>query len=547
MLATVPYMTHYDSFAHDDDMNDDFETEHGDADSLAYRTVKRRRRLTQEETRILNQVFETTTKPNSQVRKRLAQQLGMTPRAVQIWFQNRRAKQKRDSNESANTETPPPKKLTFASDYYSSKMNQSQDQRDILTSPTGSNNTDESRRSPFELDMSNLGIRRDSGASSNSPSPSPVTAVDEMEFSIFSTSAPQRMTHDNVAQPTNYNYFPVANPRTSAPQPPASRNSFPQRAANMCVSGSTPPCYDDVTSQMDSAMAYDMHQSADFHHVEASLPRLDMGFLKIESTAMNSYGRNRGNQCMYNGDPAQSTTTTQGLEIVPLMSADMFGSSPMTPEEELTMVFPTSETDYSAHFDVLLGTEQVPLLFQGLPSSTANMFNIASSQQEYGFAAPSPQLSSSSTTSNSEPPSPQSSSYNSPYTGTLEHALGASTARRLPMFDPSSTFDDFAAAYHRDMNNQLVHNAKQQRPPIYRSKSTSHITPVPLQNYSTMPLVEILPEDNAHLAHNDALGFDCFDQSSAFVSVHNNPSDDDAATHRRDTSSSSLSEILQYL
>ncbi|OZJ04818.1 hypothetical protein BZG36_02333 [Bifiguratus adelaidae] len=78
----------------------DFEAEHGDANSSPYRSVKRRRRLTQEETKTLNSVFEATTKPNSQARKKLAEKLGMTPRAVQIWFQNRRAKQKRDTSDA---------------------------------------------------------------------------------------------------------------------------------------------------------------------------------------------------------------------------------------------------------------------------------------------------------------------------------------------------------------------------------------------------------------------------------------------------------------
>ncbi|KAL1920445.1 uncharacterized protein VTP21DRAFT_822 [Calcarisporiella thermophila] len=63
------------------------------------RAVKRRRRLTQDETQLLNDIFDTTPKPNSALRKRLADQLGMTPRAVQIWFQNRRAKMKKTLRE----------------------------------------------------------------------------------------------------------------------------------------------------------------------------------------------------------------------------------------------------------------------------------------------------------------------------------------------------------------------------------------------------------------------------------------------------------------
>jgi hypothetical protein len=60
------------------------------------RGVKRRRRLTQEETSLLNDIFERTSKPNALVRKMLAERLNMSPRTVQIWFQNRRAKVKKD-------------------------------------------------------------------------------------------------------------------------------------------------------------------------------------------------------------------------------------------------------------------------------------------------------------------------------------------------------------------------------------------------------------------------------------------------------------------
>lgn len=48
------------------------------------------------------EIFEQTQKPNAALRNRLAQQLDMSSRAVQIWFQNRRAKLKRDASEAQN-------------------------------------------------------------------------------------------------------------------------------------------------------------------------------------------------------------------------------------------------------------------------------------------------------------------------------------------------------------------------------------------------------------------------------------------------------------
>ncbi|KAI7827377.1 homeobox domain-containing protein, partial [Kickxella alabastrina] len=53
-----------------------------------------RRRTTKEQLTLLEGTFKSTPKPSSELRKSLASTLGMTAREVQIWFQNRRAKQK---------------------------------------------------------------------------------------------------------------------------------------------------------------------------------------------------------------------------------------------------------------------------------------------------------------------------------------------------------------------------------------------------------------------------------------------------------------------
>jgi hypothetical protein len=60
-------------------------------------TVRRRRRLAPGETQLLGRVFDHFPKPSTAIRTQLASQLNMAPRAVQIWFQNRRAKAKRDA------------------------------------------------------------------------------------------------------------------------------------------------------------------------------------------------------------------------------------------------------------------------------------------------------------------------------------------------------------------------------------------------------------------------------------------------------------------
>ncbi|KAJ7076347.1 hypothetical protein B0H15DRAFT_1026611 [Mycena belliarum] len=56
--------------------------------------VKHRKRTTSAQLKVLEAVFKRDTKPNAALRTELAAQLAMTARGVQVWFQNRRAKEK---------------------------------------------------------------------------------------------------------------------------------------------------------------------------------------------------------------------------------------------------------------------------------------------------------------------------------------------------------------------------------------------------------------------------------------------------------------------
>ncbi|KAI8877354.1 homeobox-domain-containing protein [Backusella circina FSU 941] len=62
--------------------------------------IKHRRRTSRSQLKVLEKSFSENSKPNATVRRILAQQLGMTPRGVQIWFQNRRAKAKLQKRKS---------------------------------------------------------------------------------------------------------------------------------------------------------------------------------------------------------------------------------------------------------------------------------------------------------------------------------------------------------------------------------------------------------------------------------------------------------------
>jgi hypothetical protein len=62
----------------------------GDEDEYGSGVKAKRRRASSKQLGVLNKVFERTFFPSTQLRAELGRQLGMNPRTVQIWFQNRR-------------------------------------------------------------------------------------------------------------------------------------------------------------------------------------------------------------------------------------------------------------------------------------------------------------------------------------------------------------------------------------------------------------------------------------------------------------------------
>jgi len=133
---------------------------------------KKRQRTSPDQLAILETIFQTDKMPSQQTRVQLADQLGMSSRRVQIWFQNKRAKVKRGSSKS---EVPSP------------PLN---DSRDSLASSSSSGSSEPSSPIVPESPSSSTVL------SLLSP-PSPVSLVPSSP-SIISHTAPKH--HTQVSQ-----------------------------------------------------------------------------------------------------------------------------------------------------------------------------------------------------------------------------------------------------------------------------------------------------------------------------------------------------------
>lgn len=78
--------------------------------------VKRRKRTTEEQYQTLEAAYLADNKPTANARRLIASQLGMTARAVQVWFQNRRAKNKGKNSCSTSTVSSLSNELKFGND-----------------------------------------------------------------------------------------------------------------------------------------------------------------------------------------------------------------------------------------------------------------------------------------------------------------------------------------------------------------------------------------------------------------------------------------------
>jgi len=115
---------------------------------------KKRQRTSPDQLAILEQIFQTDKMPNQQTRVQLADQLGMSSRRVQIWFQNKRAKVKRSVSKH-DTDCSSPNSLNVSSSSIASPSSPcSPDESPILSPSSPAEAT--TLPSPLQLDATNI-------------------------------------------------------------------------------------------------------------------------------------------------------------------------------------------------------------------------------------------------------------------------------------------------------------------------------------------------------------------------------------------------------
>ncbi|KAF8980143.1 hypothetical protein BGZ46_004572 [Entomortierella lignicola] len=86
-------------------MEVELQSPHGELRTAFYNPheVKRRRRTSPGQFKILEKSFSQNPKPDASTRKELARKLSMSPRGIQVWFQNRRAKNRQVNNNTTSS------------------------------------------------------------------------------------------------------------------------------------------------------------------------------------------------------------------------------------------------------------------------------------------------------------------------------------------------------------------------------------------------------------------------------------------------------------
>lgn len=177
--------------------------------------IKHRRRTSRAQFKVLEKTFLENPKPNAAVRRWLAQKLVMTPRGVQVWFQNRRAKEK-----SANAKSTESAKHTSTTTTTATAA---------TTTPTASSSSSFSSFSP-------------SSSASSSPSPA---------IMIFSSNQQDMYSSEPLIK--NNSQYSGIYENTCIPSPPSNHSACACTdcsnvfATPMSRTMSYPPFYSDAS------------------------------------------------------------------------------------------------------------------------------------------------------------------------------------------------------------------------------------------------------------------------------------------------------------
>ncbi|KZT42419.1 hypothetical protein SISSUDRAFT_41417 [Sistotremastrum suecicum HHB10207 ss-3] len=206
--------------------------------SYSPNTVKHRRRTTRAQRKVLEDAFRQNPKPSQYTRKNIMQITSMDRRAVQVWFQNRRAKEKKQAN-----------KLKGGSDDKEfSDDEDDEDDDEALTASDPSINLENPQLNAAEHNTSEALAQKLTALSSDSPLPqpspghlhTPLTSSDSPGPSTNGAPSPPSATWrvTNAQQNDKQNDFALSNSmyatrRGSAPPGPIATGinmSAPRRA-----------------------------------------------------------------------------------------------------------------------------------------------------------------------------------------------------------------------------------------------------------------------------------------------------------------------------
>ncbi|CAO3618624.1 unnamed protein product [Cunninghamella blakesleeana] len=217
---------------------------------------KRKRTSTQQFNRLMA-VYQQTDTPSSEVREQLAEELDMTKREVQVWFQNRRAKASRARATAVALANSNQSQIALSQYYHSQPM---------WPEPNNNNNN---------TNNNNINNSNNSHNGNMNYLPSSTTMG---STSIYGSNTPPRRSSISQSDPSSQlllNRPPPLSLQPIAPMPPYNNNNNNNNNNNICVpvQPPTPPFIKPITPRNHNLQQgfqnLSLHGSVpDQHHVK---------------------------------------------------------------------------------------------------------------------------------------------------------------------------------------------------------------------------------------------------------------------------------------